>query len=124
MPPVSIIILSCQPRVTVTSCFVNKVIRDLYSIDHLCITYIINTQVIYRFASAQVEYTFKFKFYFDNCRQNIASLSLFVGTTVKPCTFFITFIYISAALVGGIAGGIVGLAVLIAVVVCLICYTG
>ena len=30
-------ILSCQPRVPVTSCFVYKVIRDLESIDHLCI---------------------------------------------------------------------------------------
>ena len=30
-------LLSCQPRVTVTSCFVFKVIRDLKSIDHLCI---------------------------------------------------------------------------------------
>ena len=30
-------LLSCQPRVTVTSCFVYKVIRDLESIDHLCI---------------------------------------------------------------------------------------
>ena len=29
-------LLSCQPRVTVT-CFVCKVIRDLESIDHLCI---------------------------------------------------------------------------------------
>ena len=28
---------SCQPRVTVTSCFVYKIIRDLESIDHLCI---------------------------------------------------------------------------------------
>ena len=26
-----------QPRVTVTSCFVYKVIRDLESIDHLCL---------------------------------------------------------------------------------------
>ena len=31
---------SCQPRVTVTSCFVYKVIRDLESIDHLCINHI------------------------------------------------------------------------------------
>ena len=38
---VSLKLLSCQPRVTVTSCFVYKVIRDLESIDHLCI----NTQV-------------------------------------------------------------------------------
>ena len=30
-------LLSCQPRETVTSCFVYKVIRDLESIDHLCI---------------------------------------------------------------------------------------
>ena len=33
----TILLLSCQPRVTVTSCFVYKVIRDLQSIDHLCI---------------------------------------------------------------------------------------
>ena len=33
----SIYLLSCQSRVTVTSCFVYKVIRDLESIDHLCI---------------------------------------------------------------------------------------
>ena len=44
-------LLSCQPRMTVTSCFVYKIIRDLESIDHLCI----NTQVIYQFALAQVE---------------------------------------------------------------------
>ena len=31
-------LLSCQPRVTLTSGLVNKVIRDLESIDHLCIT--------------------------------------------------------------------------------------
>ena len=30
-------LLSCQPRVTVTSCFVYRVTRDLKSIDHLCI---------------------------------------------------------------------------------------
>ena len=30
-------LLSCQPRVKVTLCFVYKVIRDLKSIDHLCI---------------------------------------------------------------------------------------
>ena len=30
-------LLSCQPRVTVTLCSLYKVIRDLYSIDHLCI---------------------------------------------------------------------------------------
>ena len=30
-------VLSCQPRVTVMSCFVYEVIRDLESMDHLCI---------------------------------------------------------------------------------------
>ena len=35
--PLMIILLSCQPRVTAASCFVYKVIRDLESIDHLCI---------------------------------------------------------------------------------------
>ena len=57
-------VLSCQPRVTVTSYFVYKVIRDLELIDHLCINPIrrigadrINTQMIYRFAPAQVACT-------------------------------------------------------------------
>ena len=35
-PVSSIFTLSCQPGVTVTSCFVYKVIRDIESIDHLC----------------------------------------------------------------------------------------
>ena len=30
---------SCQPRVTVTSCFVYTVIRDVGSMDHFCIDY-------------------------------------------------------------------------------------
>ena len=34
---VAFALLSCQPRVTVTSCFVYKVIWGLESIDHLCI---------------------------------------------------------------------------------------
>ena len=51
---------SCQPNVTVTSCFVYTVIRDLEPIDHLCINPIldrIDTQVNYRFALAKVECT-------------------------------------------------------------------
>ena len=38
-------VLSCQPRVTVTSCFVYKVIGDLEAIYHLCINRI-NKQLI------------------------------------------------------------------------------
>ena len=50
-------LLSCQPSVTVTRCFVYKAIRDLESMDHLCINLIlcINTKVIYRLALAQVK---------------------------------------------------------------------
>ena len=48
----------------VTSCFVYKVFRDLESIDHL------------RKWSVQVNVLL------NNCKQNITSLSLLVGTTV------------------------------------------
>ena len=48
-------LLSCQPKVTVMSCFVTKVISDLKSIDHAADR--INKHVIYRFALAQVECT-------------------------------------------------------------------
>ena len=40
-------LLSCQPRVTVTSCFVYKVIRELESIDHLCINPILRIGLIH-----------------------------------------------------------------------------
>ena len=35
-------LLSCQPQVTVTSCFVYSVIRDLESIEHYCINPILS----------------------------------------------------------------------------------
>ena len=38
-------LLSCQPKVTVASCFVYKVIMDFSSIDHLCINPIHRTRV-------------------------------------------------------------------------------
>ena len=41
-------VLSCQPRVTVTSCFVYKVIRDLESTDHLCINPILWIGLIHK----------------------------------------------------------------------------
>ena len=41
-------LLSCQPRVTVTPFFVYKVIRDLYSIDHLCINPILRIGLIHK----------------------------------------------------------------------------
>ena len=42
------ILLSCQPRLTETSCFVYKVIRDLKSIDHLCINPILRIGLIHK----------------------------------------------------------------------------
>ena len=41
-------VLSCQPRVTVTSCFVYKMIRDLESTDHLCINPILWIGLIHK----------------------------------------------------------------------------
>ena len=51
------------------TCFVYKVIRDLESIDHLFINSIRR--------SVQVNVLL------NNCKQNISSLSLLVGTTVE-----------------------------------------
>ena len=42
------VLLPCQPRVTVTSCFVYKVIRDLESRDHLCINPILRIGLIHK----------------------------------------------------------------------------
>ena len=53
-------ILSCQPGVTVTSCFVCRVIRDLESIGHLCIDAIHRIGLIHEwsiFTIAQMECT-------------------------------------------------------------------
>ena len=54
-------LLSCQPRVTVMTYFVYKAIRDLESIDHLCINPIrrigLIHKVTYRFTLVQVECT-------------------------------------------------------------------
>ena len=41
-------LLSCQPRVTVTTCFFYKVLRGLESIDHLCINPILWIGLIYK----------------------------------------------------------------------------
>ena len=45
---VNVPVLSCQPRVTVTSLFVYKVIRDLESIDPLCINPILRIGLIHK----------------------------------------------------------------------------
>ena len=78
------IILSCQSRVTVTSCFVYKVIRDLESIDHLCINPILRIGLIHKLSvdSRWLKWSVEVNVLLNNCKQNIMSLSLLVGTTV------------------------------------------
>ena len=81
---VNVYVLPYQPRVTVTSCFVYTVIRYLESIYHLCINPI-HRIVIYRFELAQLECTSYVLL--NNCKRNITSLSLLVGTTVHEASF-------------------------------------
>ena len=63
-----------------TTCFVYKVIRDLESIDHLFINPIRRIGLIHKrsFNSRSVQVNVLL----NNCKQNIWSLSLLVGTTV------------------------------------------
>ena len=51
-------VLACQPRMTVTSCFVYIVIRDLYLIDHLCINPIHKTSELWIHVCSNEIYTF------------------------------------------------------------------
>ena len=80
------ILLSCQPRVTVRSCFVYKVLRDIESIDHLCINLIRRIGLIHNKSidSRLVKCCVQDNVLVNNCKQNNTSLSLLVGTTV-PC---------------------------------------
>ena len=77
-------LLSCQPWVTVTSCFVYKVIRDLESIDHLCINPIRRIGLIHEWSidSRLLKWGVHVSVLFSNGKQSIASLSLLVGTIV------------------------------------------
>ena len=76
-------LLSYQPRVTVASCAVYKVIRDLQCISDRPLVYKsypvdrINTYVIYRFALTQ--WNEQVNVLLNNCKQNV--MSLLVGTT-------------------------------------------
>ena len=95
------LLLSCQQLVTVTSCFVYKVIRVLRSIDHLCINPYHRIRVlesidhlcinpIYRIGlihklfidSCMLKWGVHVSVLNSNCKQSITSLSLLVGTTV------------------------------------------
>ena len=84
-------ILSCQPRVTVTSCFVYNVIRDLWSIDHLFINPIRRIGLIHKWSidSRWLKWSVYVSDLLNNCKQSITSLSLLVGTKVlaSVCLF-------------------------------------
>ena len=77
-------LLSCQPRVTVTSCFVYKVIRDLESIDHVYINPIRRIGLIHTWSvdSRYLKLIVKVNVLLNNCKQNTTSLSLLVGIIV------------------------------------------
>ena len=81
------LLLSCQPRVTVTSCFVYKVIRDLESIYHLSINPIHRIGLILKWSidSRMLKWRVHVSVLLSNCKQSITPLSLLVGTTV--CIF-------------------------------------
>ena len=77
-------LLSCQPRVTVMSGFVYKVIRDLESIDHLCINPIHRIGFIHKWYIdlCLLKRSVQVYVLLNNCKQNIMTMSLLVGTTV------------------------------------------
>ena len=83
------ILLSCQPRVIATSCFVNKAFRDLESIDHLCIDPIRRIGLVHKwpFDSRKLKWSVQVNVLLNNCKHNITSLSPLVGTTVMDSYF-------------------------------------
>ena len=78
-------LLSCKPRVTVTSRFVYKAIRDLESINHLFINPIRRIGLIHKCSldSRWLKWLVQVNVLLNNCKQRITSLSLLVGTTVS-----------------------------------------
>ena len=79
-----LMLLSCQPRVTVTSCFVYKVIRDLESIDHVYINPIRRIGLIHTWSvdSRYLKLIVKVNVLLNDYKQNTTSLSLLVGIIV------------------------------------------
>ena len=67
-----------------TTCFVYKVIRDYESIDHLFINPIRRIGLIHKRSldSRQHKWSVQVNVLLSNCKQNISSLSLLVGTAL------------------------------------------
>ena len=77
-------LLSCQPRVAVTSFFVYKVIKDLESIYHLCINPIHRIGLIHKWSidSLMLKWSVHVSVLLSNCKHSITSLSLLAGRTL------------------------------------------
>ena len=83
-------LLSCQPRVTVMSFFVYNVIRDLESIDHMCINPIRRIGLIHTWYIDlhMLKWSVPVNTSLNNCKHNMTSLSLLAGGTVHIDLFF------------------------------------
>ena len=90
-------LLSCQPRATVSSCFVYKVIQDLESIYHLCINPICRIGLIHKWSidSRLWNRIVQGNALLNYCKQTITSLSLSVGTPVDWPLFLLLFLNMS-----------------------------
>ena len=69
------------------SCFVNKAIRDLESIDHLCINPICRLTHKRFIDMHYLKWCVQGNVLLNNCKQNMTSLSLLVGRTVTQAIF-------------------------------------
>ena len=83
--------LHCQPRVTVTSCFVYKVISNLESIDHWCINPIRRIGLIHERStdSCCPKWSVQVNISLNNCKENMTSLSLLADRTIAHLSFLL-----------------------------------
>ena len=83
-------LLSCQPRVTVTSRFVYNVTRDIESIDHLCLNPSRRIGLIHKcyIDSRKLKWSVQVNVLLNNCKQKITLLSLLADTTINYSLIF------------------------------------
>ena len=73
-------VLSYLPKVTVTSCFAYKVIRDLESIEYVCINPICRIGLIHKWSIdwLKLKWSVQVNIFLNDCKEN-TSLSLLAG---------------------------------------------
>ena len=78
----------------VTSSVIYNVIKDLESIDHLCINPFRRIGLIRKWSidSHLLKWSVQVNVFHNNCKQSITSLSLLVGTTVETYTCLCSFL--------------------------------